>query len=278
MSAIRRVPFAVWAVGAIGAAAIATCAKAPLTAPSGTTIYLQANPDFVPANGGQALVTALLTEPAGTPVADGTEVFFLTTLGSIPESAKTSNGMARAYFVSDSRSGRATVLAYSGGQAAVAPSPTASPSPAAVFRSSGAVGAVTPRPFADATGSGTGQATITIDIGSSLPAKVVVTANPQLLAGDRSATIAANVYDGNGNPVQNVPVIFTVSTTGGDPLQEYLASGGTPQFTNTNGQAFDVLTTRAPNGTTQKTVTVTATTPNGTTNDVAVIVNYTPAS
>ena len=287
MSAESRALLAVLALGAVGAGVTATCAKAPLTAPSGTTVYLQANPDFVPANGGQALVTALLTEPAGTLVADGTEVFFLTTLGTIPDSAKTANGMARVYFVSDARSGTATVVASSGGPAP-APSASATPTPATVadVKSTRAGAIAAWRPVAaGATGTGTGSASITIDIGSALPARVIVTANPQLLASSRSATIVANVFDANGNPVQNVPVIFQISVA--NPLQEFLASGGTPQFTNTNGQAFDTLTTRAPNGTTQKTVTVTATTPTTTPvtgggstpvdGSVDVIVNYTPA-
>jgi len=101
--------------------------------------------------------------------------------------------------------------------------------------------------------------------------------NPQLLATSRQATITANVFDKVGNPVQNVPVIFTVSAVGTAALQEFLDSGGSPQYTDSNGQAFDTLRTRAPNGTTQKTVTVTATSADSTEGSVDVAVNYSPA-
>jgi len=255
----------------------ATCEKVPLTAPAGTTIFLQANPPFVVANGGTSLVTALLTEPAGTLVPDGTVVYFFTTLGHVDEEAKTVNGIARVNFVADSRSGTATVTAYSGGPA---PAPSASASPAAVgsFSASAHFAASAGGPIAAGpTGTGTGNASITIDIGSALPDHIIVSANPQLLATSRQATIAANVFDKVGNPVQNVPVIFRVSAVGTAPLQEFLDSGGSPQYTDSNGQAFDTLRTRAPNGTTQKTVTVTATSADSTEGSVDVAVNYSPA-
>lgn len=239
---------------ALAAVAAATCERVPLTAAPGTTLTLIANPTFVAANGGRSLLTAILIEPAGTFVPDGTEVFFFTNLGSIAdERAKTVNGVARTYFIADSRSGKATVQAISGGPAVA---PSASPSPAS-----------DPRVAADS-----GQATQTITVGSANPTRVLVTANPQLLANSRQASIVANVFDAAGNPVQNVPVVFSVSAV---PLQEFLGSGGAPQFTDSNGQAFDTLSTRAPNGVEQKDVTVTATTANGQESTVVVVVNYT---
>jgi hypothetical protein len=234
-----------------------SCESVPLTAAPGTMMTLIANPTFVAANGGTSVVTAILVEPAGTFVPDGVEIFFFTDLGHVDASGKTRNGIARVNFVADSRSGTATITAISGGPApAPAPSPTPTPE-------SGSVGV-------PQAGEGSDQVTITI--GSALPATVLVTANPQLLAGSRAATVVANVFDGSGNPVRNVPVLFTVS---GTPLQEFLSSGGAPQFTDSSGQALDTLSTRAPNGPDQKTVTVTATTPNGTKGEVTVAVNYT---
>jgi hypothetical protein len=110
-----------------------------------------------------------------------------------------------------------------------------------------------------------------------------VSANPPYLAGARQAAITANVFDEFGNPVQNVPVIFSVAPVGtgpAPPLQEFLSSGGSPQYTDSNGQAFDTLTTRAPIGaTSSKTVTVTAATPLDTvTGNVSIVVYYTAAS
>jgi hypothetical protein len=240
------------ALAGIVAAALAgmsACEAVPLTAAPGTNLTLIANPEFVVANGGRSLVTAILVEPAGTFVPDGTEVFLFTNLGQIEASAKTVNGVARTYFVADARSGRATVTAISGGPA---PAPSASPG-------TGTGGA-----------TGSGSATVTIAIGSALPTRVLVSASPQRITTPRQAALAANVFDEFGNPVQNVPVLFSVD---GTLVEETLESGGAPRFTDANGQAFDTLRTRAPVGGAQKTVTVTATTANGIAGTVTVFVD-----
>jgi|MudIll2142460700_1097286.scaffolds.fasta_scaffold568738_1 hypothetical protein len=252
------------ALGAAGVALMVACEAVPMTAPAGTAIFLQANPSFVEANGGRSLVTAFLTEPAGTLVPDGTVVFFFTNLGSIEEQVKTVNGLAKTFFVADSRSGTAVVTAYSGGPAppSASPSPTPTPTPGA---------ASTAAATAASSASGTGNASIEINIGSALPANVIVTAGQQVLASNRQTEIIAYVLDARGNPVRNVPVVFKVEAT---PLQEFLSSEGLPQFTDSSGQAFDTLTTRAAIGTTQKVVTVEALTPNGAKGDVRVVVNY----
>ncbi len=221
------------------------CEKVPLMSPDGSTsIFLQANPFFVIANGGRSLVTAVLTEPAGTFVPDGTVVYFFTTLGQIDGQAKTVDGIARATFVADSRSGPAVITAYSGGAAP----PVASPQPSCDSTTGKA-------------DSSKGNATITMCIGSALPDRVIVTADPDRITTSRFSTITANVFDITGNPVQNVPVIFSISGVKNGTLQETLASGGTPQFTDSNGQAFDTLRTSAPAGGVQKTVTVQAALP-----------------
>jgi hypothetical protein len=234
-----------------------TCNQAILTAPAGSTISLFANPEFVPANGGISVVSALVIEPAGTPVADGTVVQFFTNLGSIPEQGKTNDGVVRVNFVSDSRSGKATVTAFIGGAGAPAPTPSASP------------GAAT-------TTGGSSSASVEITIGSALPDHVLVTADPVRIRSNdpRQSRIVANVFDASGNPVQNVPVIFTVAqdVAGADPT-EMMASGGAPVFTDTNGQAVDFLQTRYPTDAVPKSVTVTATTANTKTADVKVQLN-----
>lgn len=255
---------------------VVTCESVPMTAPAGTNIFLQANPTFVVANGGTSVVTALLTEPAGTLVPDGTVILFFTDLGRVDAQGKTRDGVARVSFVADSRSGTATVTAYSGGPA---PAPSASPT-ATTFASVSASAAVSASAVTGVASAptGVGNASVPIKVGSALPTKVVVTANPPYLAAAREATIAANVFDDNGNTIQNVPVIFTVDVEGTTaPLQEVLASGGSPQYTDSNGQAFDTLRTRTANGISVKTVVVTATTANDQTNSVNVTVNYAPA-
>jgi hypothetical protein len=202
------------------AALLGGCETAPLTAPDGSTIILQANPTFVIANGGTSVVTAVVVEPAGTFVPDGTEVTFLTSLGRVDQVGKTVNGLARVNFVSDARSGTATITALSG-QASGAPP------------------------------------TVDITVGSALPSRVAVTADPPHISAGRPATLRATVFDERGNPVQNVPVSFSVT---GSTVR--LDSGGAFLYTDSNGQVTDTLRTSAPAGSTG-TVTVTATTANG---------------
>jgi hypothetical protein len=234
-----------------------TCASVPLTAPSGSSLTVFANPEFVPANGGVSAVIATVVEPAGTFVPDGTVVFFVTNLGRIDAEAKTKDGFARVNFVSDSRSGIAHVTAFSGGSA---PTPTTTPTPAAT---------ATAMATTTAAASGTPVAGagienfVDIHVGSSLPTQVIVTAYPARITEPRNSEITANVRDAQGNPVANVPVIFKIdSVTGGSGLlQESLDSGSQPRFTDTNGQARDTLRTSQNRADLQKRVTVTASVP-----------------
>lgn len=260
--------------------ALPMCTGVPLMAPSDSTITLFANPEFVPANGGVSVVTAVVIEPAGTPVPNGTEVSFFTNLGRVDPEAKTKDGIARVNFVSDSRSGMATVTAQSGGAAVPAPTTTMAPMSRLSFGMA----------VAHAQASGTNSASITITVGSALPETVIVTANPGRITSPRSALITANVFDERGNPVFNVPVFFslgnvtivppptttTTTSTTVPPaplIEETLASGGAPQFTDTNGQAFDWLQTRSLPGGPQKRVFVHAETPTGVAGEAEVFIN-----
>lgn len=248
------------------------CTGVPLMAPSDSTITLFANPEFVPANGGVSVVTAVVIEPAGTPVPNGTVVFFFTNLGRVDAEGRTKDGIARVNFVSDSRSGTATVTAQSGGSAVPAPTTTTMPTSSSRLSFGMAV--------AHAQASGTNSASIPITVGSALPELVIVTANPTRITSPRSALITANVFDQHGNPVFNVPVIFridSVTVVGPSPpptvLEETLLSGSIPVFTDTNGQAFDTLRTRSIIGSAQKRVIVSAITPNNMTGTITVSIN-----
>ena len=256
MSSTRTVAARALAVaGLAGLVALGGCERVPLTAAPGTSLTLIANPTFVAANGGASVVTAVLVEPAGTFVPDGTEVFFFTNLGRLePTDAKTRNGVAAVNFVADSRSGIATISAISGG-----------PAPAASASASPGTGSGT-------TASGTGSASVQITIGGALPKRIVVAASPARITSPRRADIVATVFDGFGNPVQNVPVIFTIKSSS-SVIEETLASGGAPRYTDSNGQAFDTLTTRAITGSPQKSVVVTAAAPPDLTADVTVYVD-----
>jgi hypothetical protein len=156
--------------------------------------------------------------------------------------------VARVNFVADSRSGTANVIAVSGGPAQ---------------GGGGEEG--------DSSGSGTGSASVTIVVGSARPVTVTVTANPAGMRSNGSSHITANVFDTDGNPVSNVPVIFTLTAESG-AVKETLDSGGAQQFTNSNGQAFDTLRSRRALGE-GATVTVTATTANDVSGSVDVTIN-----
>jgi hypothetical protein len=226
-----------------------TCASGLFTAPPGATLTCNANPPFVAANGDVSLISVLIIEPAGFPVPDGTVTQLFTTLGRIDPQTKTKDGIARANFVSDSRSGVASITAVSGGPPVA---PSASPSP-----------------VGGGVSSGSGSCATTVTIGSARPARVQVVPNPPRLASNRCTTITANVYDADGNPVFNVPIIFSVSS----PTSEYFQSGSIPIFTDTNGQSSDVMCTRRPRDDPQTTVTVTATPPLGAAGTTTVTIN-----
>ncbi|HXB54740.1 MAG TPA: hypothetical protein VN461_08160 [Vicinamibacteria bacterium] len=253
------------------ALAVLTCAKALLTAPPGSSLTLFANPPFISANGGVSVISAFCIEPAGMPCPDGTVMQCFTTLGRVDPQAETKDGVARFNLVSDSRSGMATVTCVSGGPAvaaSVAPSPSPSTSPSA-----------SPGPVTGGTvTSGNGSASTTVVIGSSLPVQVVVVADPPRIDGPGGQTrVVATVYDASGNPVANVPVIFTVAVkSGACGIKEFFDSGSQPIFTDTNGQAADVMHTRRQSTDSQVLVTVTATVPNGKTGATDVTINAVP--
>ncbi len=262
---MRRGPTSVLAVLALGQL---TCNQVILTAPPGSTLTLFANPAFVPANGGTSVVTAVIVEPAGTPVPDGTVVQFFTNLGAIEEQGKTNDGVARVNFISDSRSGTATVSAVSGG--GIVPAPAPSPSPTTTPAPSPSP---VPAPGARAAAAASvvaaaNSATVEIVIGSALPTRMDLVAVPDRLQNQRESRVTANVFDTRGNPVFNVPVIFTTAGT-----HETLASRSRPVVTDQNGQAVDFLRTAYPPASPPRSVVVVATTANGVTDSVTVAIN-----
>lgn len=240
------------------------CESVPLTAAPGTSLTLIANPTFVVANGGISVLSAILVEPAGTFVPDGTEVFFFTNLGRVDEVGKTRNGVARVNFVSDARSGRALVTAISGGPAPTTPTTTLATGRAGAVAAASREPSLAPEAAAASIAAGENSDTVEIAIGSALPVRVVVTADPAHISAGRPSSLRATVFDANGNPVQNVPVSFSVTGA-----TERLDSGGAFLFTNSNGQVTDTLRTSAGLGSVG-TVTVTATTANGVTGTVTV--------
>ena len=96
------------------AASALACDAVPLVAPTQSTVRLVVADASLP-NGSSTMITATVTEAAGTPVHDGTVVAFSTTLGAVhPPEAPTARGRASATFTAGGESGAAELLAYSG--------------------------------------------------------------------------------------------------------------------------------------------------------------------
>jgi hypothetical protein len=247
-----------------------TCNQAIMTAPPGSSLSCFANPEFIATNGDTSVISALVVEPAGTVVADGTVVQFFTNLGHIQEQGKTNDGVARVNLISDTRSGTATITAVSGGGApATNPSgtPTPAPTPTPAGRAAGVTAAGTGA-IAAVGATADASATCSVVIGSARPKTIIIVADPPRITGSgpaRQSRIAATVFDEFGNVVVHVPVIFTITEPTGADATENMASGGTPVYTDTNGQAIDFLQTRYPADADPKVVQVTATVPVGAT-------------
>ena len=195
-----------WAArGTLAALALVhlTCHQAILTAPEGSELHLTANPGRIAAHGAVSVISALVIDGTGNPVPDGTVVQFFTTLGRIQEQGKTNDGVARVNLTSDSHSGDADITAFSG-------------------------------LVSDNT---------SVTIGGLDVELVVVRAEPSIITTGRSSRIVATVIDVDGNPVANVPVVFTVPGNA-----EFMENSGRPVFTNNNGEAEDVLRTRRAAG------------------------------
>jgi len=245
--------------------------QAILTAPAGSTLSMTANPEFIPAHGGVSVISVLVVEPTGTVVPDGTVVQFFTTLGRIDEQGRTNDGVARVNLLATGLSGPAAVTAVSGGEAAPPPSSTTpgttTPgSTTTTLRPQEGQGRNPPLGAAQ----GVGSVSVTVAIGSALPSRIVLTAEPARITAQRASLIRAIVLDANGNPVANVPVFFTLRVP---TATERLAGGGRPVFTDTNGVAEDVLSTTAAATAPPRVVIVQAIASDGTTAEVAVAVN-----
>jgi hypothetical protein len=207
--------------------ALGACAGVLFTAPPGSSISLIASPPFVQSDGGVSVISAIVIEPAGTPVSDGTTVLFFTDIGHIEPQGKTRNGIARVNFTSDSRSGIAHISAISGGGAPATTPGTTAP------------GSTTPP--VSGGGGGTGSATINVTVGN-VRVKVVccLRAEPPRITTSNSTHVFARVIDEFGNGIPNVPVFFSVVM---DQGTEFFDENG-PVFTNNNGEAENVLRTR----------------------------------
>lgn len=224
-------------------AVLMACGAAYLMAPPGSTLILVANPPDVAAHGQASELTAFVFEPAGTPVADGTVVFWTSTIGRVDPETRTRNGVARNRFVSDSRSGVAEVCAFTGsGSAPTTPTTTLARSGTgsmhALSASSGATAAV--------VCPTEGGESVDITVGNERVRAVRLRVEPPrvpLSTGANTTRVIATVFGESGNPVPNVPVYFEVVNPA-DRFTDHFDSSGEPRFTNNNGEAEDIFRTR----------------------------------
>jgi hypothetical protein len=175
---VRRSNFftsVLWAIAcvmvALGAAA---CDKIALTAPSNSSITLFSNLTTINL-GGSAQITATVIEGGGTPVHDGTEVTFTTTIGTVdPVTLQTDDGKATVTLRPGSQSGTAIVRAFSGG---------------------------------------TQSGPLEIIVGAAAVSRVILTANPSSVSATRGGTVtlSAFVIDEGNNAIPNVRVNFTTT-------------------------------------------------------------------
>jgi PKD repeat protein len=201
-------------------ATASACDKAPLLAPTNSTITVTASNRVLPL-GGTTEITAVVVESAGTPVQNGTVVRFVTNLGRTePVEATTHNGVATTTFVAGDVSGVAEVRALSG--------------------NAGAGGSTTTTP--PATGGTTTPTTtsgnaVQITIGAAAVDTVTVRTNPATVsANGGTVDVIAQVLATGGRAVSGVMVTFsadrgTLSSTTG--------------VTDANGEARVQLTTNA---------------------------------
>lgn len=147
-----------------------------MTAPGGASLQLIVEPNWVPANGGAADVTLLGFRSSGAPLPDGTVIQFFTDLGKIvPDRVETKDGRAQVVFVSDQRSGTATIRAVSGRDA---------------------------------------QAEAQIQVGATAASTIEMGAFPAVLPlGGGTTRIVVRVLNSDGNPIRGV-AIFLASSAG----------------------------------------------------------------
>jgi DNA/RNA-binding domain of Phe-tRNA-synthetase-like protein len=85
------------------------------------------------------------------------------------------------------------------------------------------------------------SASAKVTVGAPGASSVLVTADPPRITVSRSTHITATVFDATGNPLPGAPVYFDVKDRA---ATNFMDSAGEARFTDSNGQAFDVLRTR----------------------------------
>lgn len=175
----------------IAAAAAASCDKAPLLAPTNSSITLSASTRVLPL-GGQTELSAFVIEPAGTPVQNGTTVRFVTSLGTMsPVETQTHNGVATATFLAGDVSGVAEIRAISGGSGSTSTGTT----------TGGTTGGTT---------TSTAANVVQITVGAAAVDSVTVRTNPATVSTNGGTVdVIASVLAAGGRTLPGVTVTFS---------------------------------------------------------------------
>jgi hypothetical protein len=193
-----------WFLAILTCVVVVACERVPLTAPTSSTITVTVDQTTLPLNG-RATVRAIVIESGGTPVHNGTQVVFSTTLGSfIPVEANTVNGVATSVFSAGGISGTTTINAYSGGAS---------------------------------TGSGNSSGSgVAVKIGAAAASgNISVSATPSSVSqSGGTVTVSALVFDESSNPLPGVQVQFAASNG---------ALSATTAVTDSSGVARTTLNT-----------------------------------
>jgi len=201
----------------IAAAAAASCDKAPLLAPTNSSITISASTRVLPL-GGQTEITAFVIEPAGTPVQNGTTVRFVTSLGIMnPVETQTHNGVATATFMAGDVSGVAEIRALSGGSGSTTTSSTTT---------GGTTGATT---------TSTAANVVQITVGAAAVDSVTVRTNPATVSTNGGTVeVTASVLAAGGRALPGIAVTFSA---------DHGTLSSTTGVTDANGEARVQLTT-----------------------------------
>ena len=112
---IGRVPVGRWYLGVFGAVlTLASCEDVPIYAPSGATMVLTVQPQVIPADGVSTAVVEARIVPQEGLIADGTQVQFTTSLGTITPVDETEDGVAYATLTAGTFDGSAVITGFSG--------------------------------------------------------------------------------------------------------------------------------------------------------------------
>jgi PKD repeat protein len=213
-----------WIVLLIVLLCFSVCKKALLTAPDSAVLVVSVNPSSI-AIGGQAVVKVVGFKASGTPLPNGTNIYFSTDLGTIESVKETVDGVAEAIFhSSDNRSGVATITVTSG-NAETTPDP------------------------------------VTITIGSSSLNSLSMSADPSSLPeGGGTVNLRVVAYDADLNPLPGIPVVLNtdageldskgsiLTTNSGGVVEDRLKTTKTAVVTASSGEKEATLTVNVTEG------------------------------